>query len=154
MDNFCLPVHADFVADGDLWRACGYLRSPSPPSSSSVGRDNSAASLHSPLLDDDGRQSSNARIDAYHNHHQQHQQPQRPLSPMDDISNEPMFSFSARAHSTAYKYETVAYQQQICNLMFFYYSQSHAVPKRLKSVTTILLLTDIAEFIFYLWSNC
>ena len=114
MDNFCLPVHAgDFISDGDLWRACGYLRSPSPPpqSTSSAGRENASsraglASLRSPGVDDDARQSSSASIDVYHDqqHHPQQQQQQRePVSPIDDISNETMFSFSARAQSSAYR---------------------------------------------------
>jgi len=109
MDNFCLPVHAaDFISDGDLWRACGYLRAPSP--SSSVGRENTTslqrssaglASLRSPALDDDGRQSSSACVNVYHD--QQQQQQQRVASPIDDISNEPIFSFSPRAQSSAYR---------------------------------------------------
>jgi len=110
MENFCVPVHADFIGDGDLWRTCGYLRSPSPPPPpASISRGDDVASLRSQALDEDERQSSDACINVYYSHHHQHhQQQQRAPSPIDDISNEPMFSFSARAQSKPYKYANVA----------------------------------------------
>ena len=151
MDNFCLPVHADFIADSDLWRACGYLRSPSPPSSSSAGRD-VAASLRSPPMPvaDEGRQSSNTCIDAYHNQHQQ----QRPPSPIDDISNEPMFSFSARAQSNAYKYVFVDCQQ--LTLSTICHSVSALLYRR--SLATIFTLSCLFYAVFLMlikriWMN-
>jgi len=125
MENFCSvppPVHAsaaDFIGGngGDVWRTCGYLRSPSPggAASSVMARDDVRASLRAhQTLDDDGRQSADACIDLYYSHQhqqQQQQQLQRAPSPIDDLSNEPMFSFSARAQSKPYKYASAAYRQ-------------------------------------------
>jgi len=119
MDNFCLPVNADYIADTDLWRTCGYtVRSPSH----SIGRDN-VASLRSPAaFDDDEHISSNACLDdVYH-----HQQPHRPPSPVDDISSEPMFSFSSRTQSNAYvKYAIRAIYNKVAVVSISYsYSTS------------------------------
>jgi len=99
MDNFCLPIHADYIADSDLWRTYGYLRSSTPPAqpSPSADRDrDDVTSLRSPAVDDTDRQSSNV-------YHQQQQQLRAP-SPIDDISNEPIFSFPSRVQSNAYRY--------------------------------------------------
>jgi len=119
-----VPVHADFIGDGDLWRTCGgYLRSPSPqPPLPAVTRDN-VALLRGQSLDDDERQSSDECFDVFYNHHHQHHQQQqliqqqRAPSPIDDISDEPMFSFTARAQSKAYKYAIVGAASSILNLL-------------------------------------
>jgi len=119
MDSFCggVPsVHGDFIGDaaGDLWRTCGYLRSPSPPPPPPpLPRDDlaslRAAGVHRALDDDDDERPS-SDIDVYydqhlhlHHHLHQQQQQQRDQSPIDDIADEPMFSFSARAPSKPYR---------------------------------------------------